>query len=200
MSRTQVLSNEQETIATASSANSANHDLRRAKGYNITAQVTVTTPTAKTFTANTTGSIFTATAHGFLTGLKLQVSNSGGALPSGLSAVTDYFVIPIDANTFKLATSLANAKAGTNLTITTNGTGTQTATPTAIAGGTAQLAGSTDGLIPYVVVTGTSQNITATGNLQWDISNRQYSYVQVQYTLTAGQISVVQNTLTNGES
>lgn len=198
--RTQVLSNEQETIATAFSTNSANHDLRRAKGYNITAQVTVTTPTAKTFTANTTGSIFTATAHGFLAGLKLQVSNSGGALPSGLSAVTDYFVIPIDANTFKLATSLANAKAGTNLTISTNGTGTQTATPTALAGGTAALAGSVDGIQPYVVITGSSQNITATGNLIFDVSARNYSYVQVQYALTAGQLSIIQNTQTNGES
>lgn len=198
--RTQVLSNENETIASAFSTTSKNYDLRRAKGFCIESQVTVTTPTAKTFTANSGTSVFTATAHGFLTGLKLQVSNSGGALPSGLSAVTDYFVIAIDANTFKLAISLVNAKAGTNLTISTNGTGTQTATPTAIAGGTAQLAASVDGVQPYVPVTGSSQNITATGNLIFDVSTRNYSYVQVQYTLTAGQISVIQNTQTNGES
>lgn len=80
-----------------------------------------------TFTADNTTEIFTAATHGFKTGDgPFQVSNSGGALPTGLAAVTDYWVIRIDANTFYLATSLALALAGTFLTISTNGTGTQT--------------------------------------------------------------------------
>ncbi len=84
-----------------------------------------------TFTADNATEIFTHTAHGLVTGDgPIQVSNSGGALPSGLSALTDYWVIAIDANTFYLATSLANALAGTHLLISTNGTGTQTASDT----------------------------------------------------------------------
>lgn len=81
----------------------------------------------KVFTADNTTEIFTATAHGLQTGDgPFQVSNSGGALPTGLATLTNYWVIVIDANTFYLATSLANALAGTHLLISTNGTGTQT--------------------------------------------------------------------------
>ncbi len=58
----------------------------------------------------------------------MRVSNSGGALPTGLSAGTDYWVIKISSSTFYLATSAANANAGTNLTISNDGTGTHTLT------------------------------------------------------------------------
>lgn len=83
--------------------------------------------TAFTFTADNATETFTKTAHGLETGDgPIRVSNSGGALPSGLSAGTDYWVIKTGANTFKLATSFANAIAGSNLLISTDGTGTQT--------------------------------------------------------------------------
>ena len=95
------------------------------KNYLATFAPLTISPT--TFTADNTTEIFTATAHGLKTGDgPFQVSNSGGALPTGLLALTNYWVIRIDANTFYLATSLANALAGTFLTISTNGTGTQT--------------------------------------------------------------------------
>lgn len=84
------------------------------------------------FTAANATEIFTAVAHGLLTGDgPLQVSNSGGGLPTGLTAATNYWVIKIDADTFYLATSLALAMAGTNLAITGDGTGTQTISDTA---------------------------------------------------------------------
>ncbi len=81
----------------------------------------------KVFTAVNATETFTATAHGLQTGDgPVQVSNAGGALPTGLAAATDYWVIKVTANTFKLATSFLNAMAGTNLLISTDGTGTQT--------------------------------------------------------------------------
>ncbi len=84
------------------------------------------------FTAEADTEVFTAVAHGLLTGDgPFQVSNGGGALPTGLTAATDYWVIRIDADTFYLATSLANALAGTNLSISDDGTGTQTIADTA---------------------------------------------------------------------
>lgn len=46
-----------------------------------------------------------------------------GVLPTGLSAATTYWVIYVDDNTFKLATTRANALAGTAIDITTNGGG-----------------------------------------------------------------------------
>lgn len=88
--------------------------------------------TAKIFTAANASEIFTATAHGLLTGDgPVRLTNSGGALPAGVSLATDYYIIKIDANTFYLATTRANAFAGTNLAITGDGTGTHTLSATA---------------------------------------------------------------------
>src|ERR1041384_6469899 len=82
---------------------------------------------ATVFTAANGTEIFTSAAHGFQTGDgPVRVANSGGALPTGLAAGTDYWIIRIDANTFYLATSFANAIAGIFLFISTDGTGTQT--------------------------------------------------------------------------
>jgi len=77
----------------------------------------------QTFTAATTD-ICTATAHGFTTGDRVRLTNSGGALPAGLAASTDYYVIKLTADTFKLATSDALATAGTAVDVTGTGTGT----------------------------------------------------------------------------
>jgi hypothetical protein len=88
--------------------------------------VTGTKSLSGTFTAANATEIFTKTGHGLSLAQAVQVRNSGGALPTGLSANTDYYVIPIDADTFYLATSSANALAGTHLSITTDGTGTNT--------------------------------------------------------------------------
>lgn len=79
-----------------------------------------------TFTADSgTDVLTTSSAHGKATGDgPVCVRNVGGALPSGLSALTDYWLIVTGASTVKLATSSANALLGTAIDITTNGTGT----------------------------------------------------------------------------
>lgn len=84
--------------------------------------------TGKTFTAATTD-ICTSAAHGYLTGDQVVVSTSS-ALPTGLSAATYYYVVKIDADTFKLATSLANATAVSPTVVDISGTGTGTQTIT----------------------------------------------------------------------
>lgn len=81
------------------------------------------------FTAVHGTEIFTSASHGLVTGDgPFQLSNSGGALPAGLSTLTDYWIIYIDANTFYLATSLALALGGAanKVLISGNGTGTHT--------------------------------------------------------------------------
>lgn len=69
--------------------------------------------------------IWTATAHGMSTGNVVHVT-AGTTEPAPLVADTDYYVIKVDANTFKLAASLALANAGTAITLTSGGTGTLT--------------------------------------------------------------------------
>ena len=78
------------------------------------------------FIANANDTL-TAVAHGMLTGDgAVRVSNAGGALPGGLAAATDYYVIRIDNDTFYLATTRANAYAGTRIDILDAGTGVHT--------------------------------------------------------------------------
>jgi len=62
--------------------------------------------------------------HGFLTGE--CISFVGSDLPAPLVEDTEYFVIYNDENSFKVATSLNNAIAGTVINLTDDGTGTQT--------------------------------------------------------------------------
>lgn len=190
----QPINNDSQTIATAYSIAGAGVDVKSAAGASIQSVVTVTTPSAGTFTA-AASDICTKTAHAMLTGLKVQVSTTT-TLPGGLSAATDYFVIKIDANTFYLATSLANAQAGTKIDITSAGTGTHTITPTAIAGASVKYQGSADG-VNYADL-GTSNNITATANFVFEKVDPMINYIRAYYTLTAGQLSVSQITTVKG--
>lgn len=83
------------------------------------------TVASATFTTTHASEYINDTSHGLLTGDgPLRLSNSGGALPAELSTTTDYYVIRVDADTFQLATSRANAFAGTAVAFTDDGTGT----------------------------------------------------------------------------
>lgn len=64
----------------------------------------------------------------YQTGIPVIVSNSGGGLPAPLDTSTTYYVIRIDATHIELATSYANAIAGSFITLTSDGTGTQLVT------------------------------------------------------------------------
>lgn len=57
---------------------------------------------------------------------KVRFNNSGGALPTGLSALTDYWTVRVSATTARIATSFANAIAGTVIAFTDAGSGTNT--------------------------------------------------------------------------
>lgn len=78
---------------------------------------------ASSFTANATTNVCTDAAHGFRTGDKVRLTSTT-TLPAGLAANTTYFVIRLSADTFSLATTDANAVAGTAIDITDTGTGT----------------------------------------------------------------------------
>lgn len=105
--------------------------------YRVT---TVTTTTAQA-TTNTLGQTDTFTADAgtdvctwtstanipsnVLTGTRVRLTTTV-TLPAGLALATDYYVIRLSDTTFSLATSFANAKAGTAIDITSTGTGTHT--------------------------------------------------------------------------
>lgn len=138
---------------------------------------------------------FTKANHGFLTGLKIQISTSS-ALPAPLAGSTDYFVIKVTDNTFKLASSLVNANAGTPINLSDAGTGNQTVTPVALAGATAKLQKSMDGVNWYDE--GSSQNITTTASLYFEKVDPSGKYYKVLYAITAGQVTASASMLGKG--
>jgi hypothetical protein len=70
-----------------------------------------------------TTDLITVTGHSFVTGEAVVYSNGGGTSITGLTTATTYYVIVVDANTVSLATSKANAIAGTAIDITADGVG-----------------------------------------------------------------------------
>lgn len=79
-----------------------------------------------TFTA-AAGTVLTSTGHGMINCAGPFTVTTTGTLPGGLTAGTLYYCAqPPDNNTFHLATSAANADAGTFVTMTNGGTGTHT--------------------------------------------------------------------------
>jgi len=88
-------------------------------------QVDFTTLASFAYTAvNTSNSEVTIAGHGFTNGQGPMFLSSSGTLPSGAAANTAYWVIVVDANTVRLATTSPNALAGVYVTLTTQGTGT----------------------------------------------------------------------------
>lgn len=74
--------------------------------------------------------VVTWTGHGFTVGAAttaVKFTNSGGSLPTGITAGTTYYAKAIDANTFNIATSADNALAGTFVNTSGSQSGTQTA-------------------------------------------------------------------------
>lgn len=88
-----------------------------AADYYITQALTVTAVN------HVTGRL-TIPAHGLVTGSGpvTVVATGAGVVPAGIRPSSELFAIVVDANTIKLATSSANALAGTALTFTTDGT------------------------------------------------------------------------------
>ena len=171
--------------------NSAAQKLTWSNNISIQADVTVDSPSAAvlasaTDIANATDT-FTKTAHGFLTGLVVRATTSG-VLPTGLAVATDYFVIVVTANTFKLASSLVNANAGTAINITDDGTGNQTLTPSALASGVVKVQASNDGT-SWADVTGATLNVTATGPYIINVTDAGYKWARVAFTLASGALT-----------
>lgn len=105
--------------------------------YRVTSVTTTTAQSttntlgfSDTFTADAGTDVITWTSttnkpSNILTGTRVQLTTTT-TLPGGLATATDYYVIKVTDETCKLATSYANAVAGTAINITDAGTGTHT--------------------------------------------------------------------------
>lgn len=79
----------------------------------------------RAFTANVNDTL-TSTSHGFTLGKGPVILSTSDTLPAGLEEDTLYWPIPINTNTFYLATSRENAANGIRVDVTDTGTGTHT--------------------------------------------------------------------------
>lgn len=176
------------TPSTCILTDSVTLDLSTYDVFSFTSAITVATPSAKTSNAydDTDETISFAAAHGFITGLKVQLTSSG-TLPTGLELATDYFIIVVDTDTIMLASSYANAIAGTEVTFADDGTGNITVTPVALAGGTFVVSWSNDGTN---FVQATSTAVTATVVLGVQVSPIPYKYLKITWTVTAGYLTM----------
>lgn len=94
---------------------------------------TVTTTSAQsvvrtnTFTASSSSGLLLTYANDWSNYQKVQFTTTG-TLPTGLSLATDYWLVRVSATTARVATTYANALAGTVVAFTDAGTGTHTLT------------------------------------------------------------------------
>lgn len=165
-----------------------------------------TTPGVAT-EVNPAANTVTIPSHGLPTGLKGRLTTTG-TLPAGLSLATDYFIIVVDANTVKFATSLANAEAGTAVDITGYGatTSVNTFTPTALSSATIYYQRSN------VVVDGAAStdaadwdniddatDITVDADVWFTKIGPEYRWFRIGMGLGAGSISAVHYVIIRGE-
>jgi hypothetical protein len=80
---------------------------------------------------NASPAVITYTAHGLVPGASGQFSNSGGALPTGISAATTYYVCKdanLTTNTFDISQTFVNGACGPLINTSSTGSGTNTFT------------------------------------------------------------------------
>lgn len=100
-------------------------------GANLNVWADYSDATAQNFATtdvNTGTDVITITGHGLENFQRVQFTSTG-TLPAGITASTTRYVVVLTANTFKVATTYANAYAGTTIDITDVGSGTHTVTP-----------------------------------------------------------------------
>lgn len=141
-------------------------------------------------------STITITSHSLTTGYGVVISTSNGVIPAPLVWGTTYYAIRVDANNFGLATTFANALAGTAIPLTSSRTlvtantftlATQNLSGTAVF----QLQASNDGLNWNSVTVGnngstiaavTFASAYAASSTLWDLGLYDFRYLRLLFT------------------
>lgn len=145
---------------------------------------------------NLTDDEITIPSHGYYTGLKIRLTTTS-TLPTGVAITTDYFVIRVTDNTFQLASSFANAEAGTEINLTGEGSGVHTVAVQDTISGIIKLQISNDGFdgnvnnnlnasATWVDYTGSSQTVSGAGTAAWNVSGVYFKCIRVAWVYTAG--------------
>ena len=166
-------------------------DAKYTTSFSLHVVCTGSTPAALAFaTTDVTiaADTITEVAHGYVTGLKGQFTTTT-TLPSGLSTSTDYYLIKVDADTYQVASSLANAEAGTDIDLADQGTGTHTFTATTGTSNVAKLQESNDNS-NWIDVASQTVTIAASAIDAMFVADGSSMYYRVLYTPSAGQTTI----------
>lgn len=131
--------------------------------------------------------VTTSAAHGISTGFALLFSTvSASTPPTGLTNQTTYYAIVTTPVKFKLATSSANARAGTAVNITAlTGGGSFTLAPTAFAGTYSFKWQSSNDRTNWYDLPVTSTTYSTPGTFMWD-GTINYKYLRLDITAGSG--------------
>jgi len=189
-------------------------EMNHCSTLSVQSVIDVNTPADDTFVdgdVTVATDLVTITAHGLFTGLKLQLTTTG-TLPGGLSTSTDYFIINLSANTISFASSLANAIAGTAVTISSAaGGGTHTIDITALAAATISYQRtniSDDANDPGVGASTTATDwsdiddatdVTVDATNWYSVVGPTWRWFRVKATCTAGSMTINNYIITRGE-
>lgn len=187
------------------------HNMVTGEIFRIASSVTLPTPLAAAtdyYAIVSSPTVFKAatTYANAIAGTAIDLSDAGvgtitvtpqAAFPAPLLTSTNYYVIGLGGSTIALATSYANAVAGTKIDLTTVGSGTMTLTYVAIAGGTYKVQWANTDAGPWVDEAAAT-NITTTANFGFRRANVENRFFRLVFTLTTGQVAIQQNTLVRG--
>jgi hypothetical protein len=164
-------------------------------GYTTNPTISFTAPT-KTFDGsivNTTSEVITIGSHWFSTGDKVTYSNGGGTTIPGLVNNTIYYVIKSSSTAVKLASTYANAIAGTAINLTGTGVGSSHTLANALDLPSAAAVISPTGVVQRIKILDSGANYTTaptvTIGTAWPASTavtlgQQYSVGTKLYTVT----------------
>jgi phage tail-like protein len=108
--------------------------------------------------------VVTCAAHGLTTGDVVYFTTTG-ALPTGVTTAGRYYAIVVTSSTFRLATSAANATAGTAITTAGTQSGVHTVYSAEAANVAMSLTATSTGSISGAVGNGTSVTYTSSGRV-----------------------------------
>lgn len=148
--------------------------------------------------AITSGSDLVAAANGYGVGQGAWLQVNAGSAPSGLTAGTTYFIIPVsNGGTFKFATTNANALAGVVIDISTTTTGGGNYTlvnATTTSGASYVLQGSNDGVNWSALASTGTVVINQPSGISTNLYDAQFlncRYIRLNYTKpTAGGMDI----------
>lgn len=127
-------------------------------------------------------------ANTFTTGLGIYITTTTNVALGGLTWGTTYFVISIDATSFKLATTAANATLGTAIDISTSSTGggafvLQASTFTAGSAGFAwQVSNDNTNFYTLPIISSVTVPTGTIATQGWDFGTFNYRYLRLNFT------------------